>query len=194
VGPERQPHCPDGAQTALIAFGHRRFPPPCCHRPPPRADLRGVHRRRSSSFLTSSSAHARLCFSSCRADADCRTPLPELHPRAPPLHCQAGQASAASFARRCLEPSPQQLFPDHRTPPTIKLHWLPSRSVDATPTTARASATFPNRELLTTTTGRRPSLPFPSGRALLSNVPPVISPPRRVTLAPLPNPPCHRLS
>jgi hypothetical protein len=27
VGPERQPHCLDGAQTALIAFGHCRFPP-----------------------------------------------------------------------------------------------------------------------------------------------------------------------
>jgi hypothetical protein len=178
VGPERQPHCPDGAQTALIAFGHRRFPPtvPTAMLPSSTASC-GFKRSAPSKELL-------LSYFFFRS----RPPLLLLMP------CRRRLPHPTSFARRCLEPSPQPLFPDHRTPPTIKLHWLPSRFVDATPTTARASATFPNRELLTTTTGRHPSLSFPSGRALLSNVPPVISPPRRVTLAPLPNPPCHRLS
>jgi hypothetical protein len=95
----------------------------------------------------------------------CSRPAPELCPRAPPLCCPASQASVASSVRRHLEPLPPLLFPSRRTPPVVKLHWLPSRSIDATPTTAHAPATVPNHELPTTTTGRCPSPPFLSDRA-----------------------------
>jgi hypothetical protein len=42
----------------------------------------------------------------------------------------------------------------------------PTRSIDATPMTARVSTTFLNREPPTSTTGRRPSPLFPSGQAM----------------------------
>jgi hypothetical protein len=133
------------------------------------------------------------------ADANHRAPLPELRPRAPPLRCQANQASVASFVRRRLEPQPQPLFPGHQTPLAVKLHRLLFRSVDATPTIARVPTTIPNREPPTTTTRRRPSPQFPSSRvappwklplrwALLSDVPPPVSPPHCVALAPLRRP------
>jgi hypothetical protein len=209
VGPERQPHCPDGAQTASIAF-RQWLPPPC-----PRPQLRHCRFPPTVSAATPPSPTA-LCgfkrsappkelllsfffFHSCPTSAPpCAVPtpttvppLPELHSRAPPLHCQAGQASVAYFMRRRLEPQPQLLLPSRWTPLTVKLHQLPFRSIDATPTTARVSTTILNREPLTTTIGHRPSPPFPSGRATrpVETAPPV-SPPLRCATSRFPTAPC----
>jgi hypothetical protein len=163
------------------------FLPPHRHHPPPHAALRGTHHRRSYSvLLLPFTPH--LC-SSRHADANCCTVLSELHPRAPPLHCLAGQASAASSARRCLEPPPQPLFPGRRTPPTVKLLRLPSHSVNTTPMIIRALATFPSHELLTTQTSPLTAVPLRPSRALVETAPPV-SPPLRCAFSRFPTVPC----
>jgi hypothetical protein len=68
----------------------------------------------------------------------------------------------------------------------------PMRSIDGTPTTARVLTTFLNREPSTSTTGRRPSPPFPSSRA----VPPWAPPSGEPSLSPVAksSPPPHRPS
>jgi hypothetical protein len=120
----------------------------------------------SSPFSSSYYAHAHLCFSLCRANADCRTPvhrappppattlpdhrLLELHPGAPLQPFQ-------------LQPR-QPLRPINATPPRSTrvaadspLQPLFSR-FDHTPITAPPSMTSPHRELPTTTLDTAPTV------------------------------------
>jgi hypothetical protein len=72
------------------------------------------------------------------------------------------------FCHRCLA--------CHHRPPPSHLR-TQTHSVDATPTTARVPTTFPNHEPSTSTTGRHPSLPFPSAHSVPPWKPPSGEPP-----------------
>jgi hypothetical protein len=166
--PRRPPSDSGGRHLAhahdfAAAVSHPSFPPPRRHHPPPRAALRGAHRRRSSSFLSSSSVHASsfLLLTPCRRRLTCpATEAPPENTTSPLL----GWPRFCSFLReKALRTTAAAAIPQ---PPDTSCHQaslvaLPLRRHH--PTTARAPATFLNRELLTTTTGRCPSLPFPFG-------------------------------
>jgi hypothetical protein len=162
----RPRHLPSDRGRYRLAHAHGFVAAVSCTPFPPPSSTASCGFKRSSSILSSSSAHTPplLLLTPCRRQPSRH--VTELCPRAPPLRCQNGQASATSSTRRRLEPPPQLLFPSRQTPPTVKLHRLPPHSVDATPTTTRVPTTFLNCKPPTTTIGRHPSPSFPSGRAV----------------------------
>jgi hypothetical protein len=140
VGPERQPHCLDSAQTAPTAFRQRPpppcphhdfaatifrppFPPPRRHHPPPHVALRGAHPRRSSSFLSSSFAHAPpllLPLSPCAFAATVLMSCQRCSPPPPPQaagHCVT-RTPPPSLSEAILKPQLQ--LSSLRRPPQSK--------------------------------------------------------------------------
>jgi hypothetical protein len=98
-----------------LRYRHFRlpFPPPRLHRPPPRAALRGAHRRRSSSILLLPFT-PRLC-------SPRRSPLPLLHLTSTPSSAQATPLSRSTVLKRrfYLEPADVKRPRSHPTPCAI---------------------------------------------------------------------------